>query len=184
MAESRHNGACPAGGLSRVRGRVAGQSGQALVEFALVLPLILLLVLGVIDFGRAFNYQNDMTSLANQAVRYAEVNGVNGAAPPNGCGFPTTIQDYTRCQADSGELKNGSGATFGISPPGVCVNLSFPNGGGATTSGDPVKARVSANYRWLPFFHFATVTISASATAKLQQNYTLSSGDSANGPCH
>ena len=38
------------------------ESGQALVEFALVLPLLLLLVLGMVDFGKAYNYWNDVTT--------------------------------------------------------------------------------------------------------------------------
>ena len=54
------------------------QEGVALIEFALVLPLLLLLVLGVIDFGKAFNYKNDETHLANQAARYAAVNSCTG----------------------------------------------------------------------------------------------------------
>jgi hypothetical protein len=182
MADSRQSATCPEGRWTRVRKGVGGGKGQALVEFTLVLPLILLIVLGIIDFGRAFNYQNDMTSMANIAVRYAEVNGVNnGTAPANGCGYPATIQDYTRCQADSNELKNGTNGSFGVSPPGVCVKLTFPDG--SQTSGKAVKATVSANYRWLPFLHLAALTISASAVTKLQQNYTLATGASSNGPC-
>src|SRR6266550_4310535 len=52
----------------------ADDRGVALVEFALVLPLILLLLLGMIDFGKAFNYWNDETHLANEAARFAAVN--------------------------------------------------------------------------------------------------------------
>jgi len=35
--------------------RKAGERGAALVEFAMVLPLLLILVLGVIDFGYLIN---------------------------------------------------------------------------------------------------------------------------------
>ena len=37
--------------------RLQRADGQAMVEFALAVPLILLLVLGVLDFGRAYNYK-------------------------------------------------------------------------------------------------------------------------------
>ncbi|MBT8216030.1 MAG: pilus assembly protein, partial [Acidimicrobiia bacterium] len=37
------------------------ESGAAMVEFALILPLLLLLVFGTIEFGRAYNAQNTLT---------------------------------------------------------------------------------------------------------------------------
>ena len=57
------------------------ERGVALVEFALVLPLILLLMLGMIDFGKAFNYWNDETHLANEAARQAVVDNCPSCAP-------------------------------------------------------------------------------------------------------
>ena len=54
--------------------RFRAERGQSLVEFALALPLLMLVLLGMIDFGIAFNYNNDETSLANQAIRFAVVN--------------------------------------------------------------------------------------------------------------
>jgi Flp pilus assembly protein TadG len=41
------------------------QRGQALVETALAVPLLLLLIVGMVDFGRAYNYAYDLTHLAN-----------------------------------------------------------------------------------------------------------------------
>ena len=46
-----------------------GQSGEALIEFALVLPLLLILTFLVIDFGRAFFVQNVMDQCAREAAR-------------------------------------------------------------------------------------------------------------------
>ena len=46
------------------------ERGVALVEFALVLPLLLVLLLGMIDVGKAVNYWNDETHLANEAARF------------------------------------------------------------------------------------------------------------------
>lgn len=43
--------------------------GQALVEFALVLPMILLLVVGIIEFGRAWNDHQVITDAAREAAR-------------------------------------------------------------------------------------------------------------------
>ncbi len=45
--------------------------GQALVEFALVLPLVLLLLVGILEFGRAWNEHQVVTDAAREAVRTA-----------------------------------------------------------------------------------------------------------------
>jgi Flp pilus assembly protein TadG len=50
-----------------------GRTGQALVEFALVVPIFMLLVMGVIEFGRAWNLQQTMTEAAREGARRAAV---------------------------------------------------------------------------------------------------------------
>src|ERR671927_118995 len=77
----------------------ARERGAALIEFVLVLPLVLLLLFGMIDFGKAFSYWNDETHLANEAVRYAVVN-----KNPLGSG---SLEAAVKGDAGSGELKNG-----------------------------------------------------------------------------
>jgi Flp pilus assembly protein TadG len=46
------------------------KKGQALVEFALTLPLLLLLVFGVLDFGRAFKTKIVLTNAAREGTHY------------------------------------------------------------------------------------------------------------------
>ena len=43
--------------------------GQGLVEFALVVPLFLILLFGMIEFGRAWMTKNILTGAAREAVR-------------------------------------------------------------------------------------------------------------------
>ncbi len=50
------------------------ECGQALVEFALILPLLLMLLLGIIQFGFIFNGQITLTSAAREGARLAVVN--------------------------------------------------------------------------------------------------------------
>jgi hypothetical protein len=50
------------------------RSGQALAEFALVLPVLLVLLLGVFDFGRAIIVNTGLTNAAREGARLAIVN--------------------------------------------------------------------------------------------------------------
>lgn len=49
------------------------EKGQAVVEFALVLPVFILLVFGIIEFGRLMQTMNVLTSAAREGVRVAAV---------------------------------------------------------------------------------------------------------------
>src|SRR5207253_9556854 len=96
----------------------ADERGVALIEFALVLPLLLLILFGMIDFGKAFNYWNDETHLANEAARYAVVN-----KNPLGSG---SLEAAIKQDADSAELRDGcSGCSIGT--PGIDVKFCFVN---------------------------------------------------------
>jgi Flp pilus assembly protein TadG len=112
------------------------ESGVALVEFALDLPLLLLLLFGMLDFGRAFNYWIEATHLSNEGARWAVVNKNPGTG---------TLQQYIQSQADTAELRAGGTASV---PDPLSICISFPQGG---TVGQPVKVTASVTYHWLPF---------------------------------
>ena len=46
-------------------------SGQSLVEFALIIPLVLLLMAGFLDLGRAIFYYSSITNMVREGARYA-----------------------------------------------------------------------------------------------------------------
>jgi len=54
--------------------------GAAAVEMALVLPLLLLVLFGLVDFGRGFNAQMQVTQAAREAVRVMALGGNAGDA--------------------------------------------------------------------------------------------------------
>lgn len=62
--------------------RRSGQSGEALIEFALVLPLLLILTLLVIDFGRGFFAKNLLAQAAREAARGLAVGESVGTLEP------------------------------------------------------------------------------------------------------
>src|SRR5690242_3027793 len=63
------------------------QRGVAVVEFALVVGPLLLIVFGILDFGRALNYYNDVTQLAGQGARFAAVNQEPDCVGTTGCSY-------------------------------------------------------------------------------------------------
>jgi Flp pilus assembly protein TadG len=56
------------------------ERGAAAVEFALVLPALLLLVLGIIDFGRIFSAQQTLTYAARAGARVMVLQNSQSAA--------------------------------------------------------------------------------------------------------
>jgi Flp pilus assembly protein TadG len=131
------------------------EDGQAMVEMALVLPVLLLIVMGILWFGRALNYTQDETRLANVAARYAAVNQVPPGAGPS-------LTEWVRSQADTAELRNGTGDVE--EPLEVCV--AYPAGTGV---GDPVEVKVIAKFKWLPLLKVgASTAISGAATMRIE----------------
>jgi Flp pilus assembly protein TadG len=51
------------------------EDGAAAVEFALLVPVLLLLLFGIIDFARAFNAQVTVTHAAREGVRVQALGG-------------------------------------------------------------------------------------------------------------
>ena len=56
--------------VAPARGFFARETGQSLVEVALALPILLLILLGLADLGRAFYYTTAVASAARQGAAY------------------------------------------------------------------------------------------------------------------
>jgi Flp pilus assembly protein TadG len=56
------------------------EDGQSLVEFALVLPILMLLVLGMIEFGWILNGQITVTNAARAGARAAAIDSTTASA--------------------------------------------------------------------------------------------------------
>lgn len=61
--------------------RARRDEGQALVEFALVLPVLLMLILGLFDVARAVWQENTLAYAAREGTRYAIVHGSASESP-------------------------------------------------------------------------------------------------------
>ncbi len=54
---------------------VQRETGQSMVEFALVLPFFIILLFGIMEFGRIWETVNVMTSAAREGARIAAIDG-------------------------------------------------------------------------------------------------------------
>jgi Flp pilus assembly protein TadG len=134
------------------------EAGQALAEFALVLPVLLLILVGVLDFGKVLNYWNDANHLSAEGARYAAVN--RKPNPSNAA----SLQEQIRLQGDTAELRNG-GTSDVPSPSQVCID--FPNGTSAI--GDPVRVSMTFTFHWVPLLGTGpSKTITSTAVMRVE----------------
>lgn len=73
----------PSGNRRRLHGLKAADSGQSLAEFAVVLPLLLLVFMGIFEFGRFYYTQLTLQHAVREATRYA-VTGRTETDPETG----------------------------------------------------------------------------------------------------
>lgn len=93
----------------------AKDRGAAAVEFALVLPILLLLVCGVIDFGRAYNAKITLSHSAREAARIWALGGT---------AVETTARAQETATGLSGVTATTTPCTFGQTTT-VTVTASF-----------------------------------------------------------
>jgi len=124
---------------SRRVGRTQGR-GQALVEFALIIPLVLLLMMSVFDFGRAIYALNAVGNAAREGVRTAIVN--------------QNVSEIAQRAADQatalGIDPSGTGCwALGASiATGVCVRFDGPDGSVGTCPTVAVGCIAEVKVRW------------------------------------
>lgn len=63
--------------------RPRGDNGQGLVEFALIMPVFLLLVLGIVEFGRLMVAYSSVSTASRDAARFAVSVGESGGGIPH-----------------------------------------------------------------------------------------------------
>jgi Flp pilus assembly protein TadG len=63
-----------------LRGAAASTDGVAMVEFALVIPVLLIILMGILDTGRAVNAYVTISNASREGARYVSLNPT--ASPP------------------------------------------------------------------------------------------------------
>ena len=135
------------------------ERGQALVELALIAPLFLLLVVGIIQFGVGLTYWHDLQRLANEGARWAVVNAYPGC-PSTGPDAPCnpTLQDFLEREPVSGALD-----------PSVEVCFEEETGPAGAGIGDPVTVRLTSRFELLPIVGIGHLDLSAVATMRIEE---------------
>ena len=103
-----------------------GEHGAVAVEFALILPVLLLLVFGIVDFGHAWYMRHMLQNSCREGARYAtryQTDGSGNRLLPSA--LTPSIQDYIlKTTAENG----GSGTGLNSMLP-VCANaVATPSG--------------------------------------------------------
>lgn len=80
--------------------RIKRHRGQSVVEFALVIPILLLLVIGFLDLGRAMYTQSVLANAAREGARVAiirtnSVGDIRKAVKANAIGVEVSDSDIT-----------------------------------------------------------------------------------------
>ena len=100
------------------------QRGQSLVETALVLPILLIILMGIFDFGRAIFAYNAVSNAAREAARVAIVN-----------------------QNTTGVVDEGKRSAIGLNPDTVDVTFAI-TGAGCGTVLVGCTAQVTVDHEW------------------------------------
>jgi Flp pilus assembly pilin Flp len=99
-----------------------GEEGAAAVEFALLLPLLVLLLFGFIQFGTAFNTRIQATNAAREAARMAVV----GIDDWGDVGGGRSFWQAVRQRAGVGALSNCTVTSPNVIGETLTVSFDYP----------------------------------------------------------
>jgi len=126
--------------LYAITSRLRNESGQAVIEFALVLPLLIAFLFLIAGFARVFNAYNDLNQMAADGARFAAVGNFPG----------------TSALLDSADTPLSKAATIGgptYQSPGSST------WGGPCVVGGTVKVTARANVKLIPFLPYVKSTL-------------------------
>ncbi len=134
--------------------------GQAMVEFALVIPIFLVVLLGIIETGRfIFNYEV-LNNAAREGARYAIVHGSNSSCPSGP--MPAYLGENWCDPSGAKVLERVRTSAYGIDGTLVTTTVEW----------DPSNARestvrVTATYTYstlVPLLPLPPITVHAEST--------------------
>ena len=165
--------------LQRIRQARAGtgERGAAMVEFALILPVLMALVFGMLTGGSAYNRQLSLTNAVREGSRF-------GATLPGGATWASDVQTRT-VDASSGDLsstnqvcvqlvKNGSVVTPTSSYSALgseCSGLAAPTVTGTDCVVQVWARRLNGDKLQVIFFT-TTLSLKSKSVARYEKTVT------------
>jgi Flp pilus assembly protein TadG len=139
--------------------RLCGEEAAQLVEFALVLPMLLLVVLGIAEFGFIFQRYEVVTNAAREGARMAVLPGYASA----------DVIARVRLYVSSGRVP-----TTVTNPNIVVTDVTIPVGGGLPAlTAKRVTVTYTHSYTFLPkisnWFGASYTTVPLSAVAEMRK---------------
>jgi TadE-like protein len=122
----------------------------------MVVPLVCLVIIAILHFGKVMNYWLDLNHVASEGARKVAVNTFADSG---------LADAYIRSRLETVELRDGGTTSI---PAAATVAVCAPEG---TEVGDPVTVQVTAPYS-LPFIG-ASITLRGTATMRLEQELDL-----------
>lgn len=131
--------------FANLRNFLKNSSGAAAVEFVLIAPIFIALIVGGLDLGRYFFLQNELTSVVQEAGRFAMIRGSSSSTPAT----QGNVANFATQQLRFNEAAN------------VTFTVTFlPN----NTKGSTVRVRGQANFQVFGGL-FATSALTLDATS-------------------
>ena len=146
----------------RLSGFLRGHRGQGLVEFALVSPVLLMAIFGIMDLVRVVWEYDTLAHASSEGSRYAAIHGHN-AAVPSGPG----ALSYTAPNLDSNVTAFVRGKAVGLDPNTVVVQSTWPDGDNLRGS----RVLVEVTYAFRPLavtlLGVGTITMRSASEARI-----------------
>jgi hypothetical protein len=119
----------------------------------MVVPLLCLIIVAMLHFGKVMNYWLDLNHVASEGARKVAVNTY---------GTYGQYETFIRARMETSELRTGGTTSI---PAAATIAICLAEG---SAIGDPVKVQVSVPYS-LPFLP-GTITLRGTATMRLEQS--------------
>lgn len=150
-----------------------GDDGASLVEFALIAPLLLLVLLGTIEFGYLFGQYNEVRHAAREGARYAAV------SYPDRDGGGVASSDVIDAVCDSLNLP---GSTVTVTITEIDADGNDINDGANPDRGDYGEVSIAATVSSLSgaplITSFLPDQLDNNAVFRLEQDAAWTAGDS------